>query len=302
MPKRDRIRNLALALIGGAIFVCVLVIGYGVVLEHWSEQNEVYARHQESAERQRQATANDVAATCGGLAGDALRSCAAKQIEAHDRAQTTSEDLQAQQEMALWGLWVFIAAAFSAGMTAVGVYLIWQTLLHTRDAVTEAKAATKAAQAAVTVTQDVGERQLRAYMSVKGAHATIRTNNVRAVVIAKNTGQTPALNVRTWTVLVLEPPPFNEDWLKDPITGRMYVSDVGADAEQTLHVTHPADIADTVVPAIKAGRLGCWVYGFIWYEDFYGQPRETRFRFVLELDEREGAYMFKPAEAGNKMT
>lgn len=62
-------------------------------------------------------------------------------------------DLEAQESMARWAFWMFIAAAASVVLTFVGLALLWRTLLHTRraadyanDMVVEAKATTAAAQ------------------------------------------------------------------------------------------------------------------------------------------------------------
>ncbi|TCT04987.1 hypothetical protein [Aquabacter spiritensis] len=63
----------------------------------------------------------------------------------------SAEDLIAQKAMARWAYWMFIAAAASTFLTAVGVLLLALTLHwtkvaanHTEDALTEAKNATKA--------------------------------------------------------------------------------------------------------------------------------------------------------------
>ena len=47
------------------------------------------------------------------------------------RAQS---DLKAQQDMANWAFWMFVATAATVFLTFVGVLLIWRTLVHTRDA------------------------------------------------------------------------------------------------------------------------------------------------------------------------
>ncbi|MCO5082280.1 MAG: hypothetical protein M9955_11555 [Rhizobiaceae bacterium] len=80
-------------------------------------------------------------------------------VTADAERERDDADLRAQQSMAVWAFWMFVASALSVVLTGVGVVLIWRTLLHTRDAaihagaaVLEAKNATKAAQDAVDVT------------------------------------------------------------------------------------------------------------------------------------------------------
>lgn len=43
-------------------------------------------------------------------------------------------DLDAQEDMAWWAMWMFFAATAGTILSAVGVFLIWRTLLYTRDA------------------------------------------------------------------------------------------------------------------------------------------------------------------------
>ncbi|APH73441.1 hypothetical protein BSQ44_20255 [Aquibium oceanicum] len=68
--------------------------------------------------------------------------------------------MQAQQEMALWGLWMLIATAMTVGLTAAALVAIIGTLHHTRraadsaeDMAIQAAAATKAAEDSVEITK-----------------------------------------------------------------------------------------------------------------------------------------------------
>ena len=111
-------------------------------------------------------------------------------------------DLRAQQSMAVWAFWMFIASGLGVLLTGVGVYLIWRTLIYTRDAashageaVVEAKSATKAAQDAVDVTREIGEAQVRAYLLCRSARYRINKGGLSATLELANAGQSPASDV-----------------------------------------------------------------------------------------------------------
>lgn len=130
---------------------------------------------------------------------------AAEQRDALDQA-----DLRAQESMALWAFWMFVASAFSVFLTGVGVLLIWRTLIYTRDAaqyakvaadhagagVKEAKKATVAARDTVTVTRDLGMAQLRPYIFCKSASYTLTKESMDVQLELGNVGISPAGEVR----------------------------------------------------------------------------------------------------------
>ncbi|MBX3489795.1 hypothetical protein [Parvibaculum sp.] len=61
-----------------------------------------------------------------------------------DEIQRQKDDLDAQEKMALWAMWMFVAAATSVLLTGAGILLLWKTLKATRDALTETVKATRA--------------------------------------------------------------------------------------------------------------------------------------------------------------
>ena len=119
---------------------------------------------------------------------------------AEERLQA-SRDLNAQESMALWSMWMFIVAAASTVLTAVGIILIWRTLIYTRDAaksaadaVDEARNATAAAESSVLETRRIGEAQVRAYLSIISGTFRIADSAVLIKLNFANTGHSPNLN------------------------------------------------------------------------------------------------------------
>lgn len=103
----------------------------------------------------------------------AIRDTIAEEDKADRERQEQREirDLNAQEDMALWTkrmTWATIAGVI---LTLIALFAILRTLHHTRRAadyaqemVTEAKATTAAALKNVSVTEDIGNRQLRPYI------------------------------------------------------------------------------------------------------------------------------------------
>jgi hypothetical protein len=54
--------------------------------------------------------------------------------EAKATEKRAQDDLEAQQNMARYALWMFFATALTAVLTLAGILLIWRTLIHTRRA------------------------------------------------------------------------------------------------------------------------------------------------------------------------
>lgn len=165
MPDSNRGGDpvLTLAAIGALIALCVCAAG--IVLNEYAKVQQGYAAYQRNAAEDRHEAAEKAAQACKDRDVTALAACVANQLEAHASKQSTNQDLQAQQDMAFWAMWMFIASGGTILVTGVGVYLVWQTLEATREAVA---AANRTADEA----KRIGEAQVRAYLAFKSA--TIR--------------------------------------------------------------------------------------------------------------------------------
>jgi hypothetical protein len=130
-----------------------------------------------------------ITACTGGGEIVADMSCVIEQNKAERDHQYADADLKTQQEMAEWALAMLMA-------TSIGVIYVGLTLEATRAAVREAKKATDAAMHAANITREIGEAQVRAYLTV--AHAMIRFEDrtPRLFLTIRNAGQSPARNIR----------------------------------------------------------------------------------------------------------
>jgi hypothetical protein len=108
-----------------------------------------------SAQELRDRAQEQMQRRCVAMEAHALIACVREIIEASDEHQRANYDLAAQQGMDEWAFWMMWTGVFSAGVTAIGVYWVKETLAETRKAV-------RAADDAVVVTRQIGEAQTRA--------------------------------------------------------------------------------------------------------------------------------------------
>lgn len=82
--------------------------------------------------------------------------------ERNRQEQRQVADLQAQQDMVHWAKLMFVATAFTVGLTFFGLVLIWRTLIYTRHAAEAAASGTKAAMLAAREAQKTSDAAITA--------------------------------------------------------------------------------------------------------------------------------------------
>ena len=131
--------------------------------------------------------ANEIRSTC--LLGDGPNTaeCISKVIHATNENKRAEKDLVAQTEMATWAFWMLIVTIFVAVVTAGGVYFVWRTLLATKKT--------------VTITREIGEAQVRAYLTIESGTITPEIEDGERIVWkihvgVRNCGQSPARKIK----------------------------------------------------------------------------------------------------------
>jgi hypothetical protein len=179
MFNRDWIKHVAIGLVAVALTLIWAAFYVGSEIgKARGESNKHTAEYERHAEEQ-------IRATClSGKKGD-IAECVSKIIEATNEDSRAEDDLIAQTEMARWALYMLIATLVVAVITGVGVYYVWQTL---------------------KVTRDIGEAQVRAYISIKASPlfkdlAPDAPMNFELEV--SNLGSSPAFDLSYGTLLVV---------------------------------------------------------------------------------------------------
>lgn len=114
-----------------------------------------------------------------------------------DADEREKRDLAAQEASALFSFWMLLATAFSAVITTIGTgILLWQIML-TRKAVQDTGKATVAMEESNKIARNVGEAQVRCYISIKSVNLKRCDNRAPEVhIVVLNSGQSPARKFR----------------------------------------------------------------------------------------------------------
>lgn len=131
-----------------------------------------------------------------GAPQEVIRSCLAEAINAYEGDYSAEQDLRAQQDMAQWAMLTFIVGAGGLLLSGGGLWLLWRSLRQTQEA--------------ISIDREVGHAQVRAYLTATPNEIIFRPDG--AVGIAKleikNTGQSPAYNIRYVAGIFVVPHPI----------------------------------------------------------------------------------------------
>jgi hypothetical protein len=160
--------------------------------------------------------------------------------------------------------WVMAFLSFGAlVVSGAAVWLVSETLKETKKAVADSARAAKAAEAAVEVTRESAEKQLRAYVEVVSVRLGDETQEGAPApvhVCLKNTGQTPARDFRSFGEAFSGPYPIDEH-LEPPTLSNWGGSSIGAGAEVTM-IYRIAEIYNRDLRnRLRQGNYGLFVHG-----------------------------------------
>jgi len=145
-----------------------------------------------------------------------------------------------------------------------------------------AKAAVLSADAAklsVDITQQIAERQLRAYVHVSNAGIISKENEFVVAIRFRNSGQTPAYKYTIRMGIGLDVYPFSKTRIGEALDNGPIVPN-----QQTLPPTGSTDMREGLplmpqhVNDIAIGKAAIWFYGRITYLDAFEKSRFTEFR------------------------
>jgi hypothetical protein len=143
----------------------------------------------------------------------------------------------------------------------------------------------RSTDALVKGAEETSERQLRAYVfAVAGRVRRFAVNEpVEIEVRFENTGQTPAYGVHhTMNIAMCDPPlPLHELDFTNPRKDAM-----GPRKSSSSFASFGPDykLSQGHFAAVQSEEAAVWVYGEIRYEDAFGKPRWTKFRFIYVGD------------------
>lgn len=206
--------------------------------------------------------------------------------ETAEELQTTRcRDVAAQEAMSDWAFGALI-------LTGVGVILIWWTLYHTKKAavaaaaaVEQARLANEAARDAVTVTREMGERQVRAYVNIGAAKVSGLVPNGYPEIIFEltNGGQSPAKRLRVrFRAIFYQGFPPKPDLPKQ--SANLSVLDVPANGVLVEKTDFKFSFSEREITDVREGKTLVAIYGLVSYYDVFGKLRRTLFRLHMRPD------------------
>ncbi|MBZ0217745.1 MAG: hypothetical protein K8F25_14400 [Fimbriimonadaceae bacterium] len=286
--------------------------------------------NQQSAPEQPQAP--NISPALKGIEG-AIRDLIAdeNEIDRQRQNQRGIDDLQAQQDMALWAKGMFWTTFVTVLLTAVALYAIVRTLHHTRRAADSAKdmvvesvkvtkaarvankianeanaaaikanqAANRAARDGVKVTRDIGQAQTRAYITCLSCRAVnVFVNHAPgAQIVVKNTGQTPGGNLQVRVGMHVRPFPERNDKILFAGENRTTLG-LESGQEEPYEFTRGTNLNGTEIAEIGAKTGALYFDIEIEYTDVFGLNNLVKQRFIHADPVRQGPA--KVAKYGNE--
>ena len=234
----------------------------------------------------------------------AIRDLVAQERAAQRQGPKNNEirDLEAQEGMALWAKAMFWATIAAVLLTFAGIVLIWRTLIHTRHAAEAARnmvtegakttiAAIEATNAAVNanfIARETSERQLRAYVTIEAIQTHPGDDPMSYRLEWKNTGQTPATDVLTYTNWESRIDALPDDFPYPKAS----INDAAAlGPGQHVHAW-PIFIPGETIERVRRGILRLYVWGAAEYNDTFKDTSRRRTEFCYEI-------VFDDAAAGD---
>lgn len=180
---------------------------------------------------------------------------------------------EATQRMAFYSL-------ISTFFVGIGTILLFYTLWLTRQA-------NRVAQSAVDVTDVIGKRQLRAYISVLPLNVTgVNVGEVpKAEFQISNDGQTPAYKVRQVSFIDILPHPLadHQGDLAHPFENEPIPSHVlQKSGTSTGEAIADEPITETITKITTSSDRRLYLTGVVIYQDIFEIERRTKFCYFLE--------------------
>jgi hypothetical protein len=184
--------------------------------------------------------------------------------------------LNAQEAMAEWAKLMFFATFSTVLLTFVALVYIRWTLIETKNAV-------RAADKTVLATREIGQKQVRAYLSVSDVKMEWGNENrtlTRISFIVENTGSSPARDVSTYSsVSVIDPSAMlNDKIVVQAIRAESNFNPSGViPSSGTRKTFHENPVTDHDIVNWKLRRIEILGFVHIKYNDVFGDPQHVEY-------------------------
>ncbi|TPE51506.1 hypothetical protein [Amaricoccus solimangrovi] len=274
---------------------CLVVVGFGAWTAGFLSDHRVQT---ERTTRYAERTDEYIGRTCVGMDRAALLQCATEAIESSREDQRAEYNLNAQESMARWTFWLLGLSVITTGVAGGGIYYVHATL-------TETRAAVRAAEAANEVSRDVGQAQIRAYLSLTpGLPSGVKIDDFPSVqIFVENTGQSPAYSVLCASAIVPRNWYFdgNENFLvmtsfdKAPFQTPEALGTIGANGRSPTEAKCILLLDRSLYDkCFDRGDDAMFLAAIVTYVDVFGASHETRFCARMDDPVRGGGAIGNP--------
>lgn len=220
-------------------------------------------------------------------------------ISKHLNQSAVTEAFTLESTAVDWMLWVTAGLLVVAAIQACFFFV--QLRLMKRS-MRVAEMAAVATEDSVNIMRDTATRQLRAYISIDCARIEFPEPGVPKVTVTiKNSGQTPAHNLRHWIHQWIERYPLSIDLPEPPDDFVMSSSVLGSGATHEMQIIHPKPIIKPCcIHEIGTPDATIYVYGAVTYQDVFGNEHFIKYRLMHGGSNQVRPGFLSPCEAGNE--
>ena len=248
-----------------------MLAGLGIsIWSGYDAKREAYSQEKQRANAEQHQTARNIASECAvsGAPIDIVAECLAAEMGAYEDSRNTDQDLQAQQDMAYWALWMFVVSAGGFFVSIGGLMLLLRSLRQT--------------ERAISTDREVGHAQVRAYLTIEPKEPSNLEEGKKAAASLhiRNAGQSPAYNVRYVAGVLIETHPLPPDSgpliYPDPSQPLRIGSTVAAQGEFFAEGFSQRPLErDDLRTAMRGGDKRFYLSCIVYYKDVFGVERET---------------------------
>jgi hypothetical protein len=267
-----------------AILAVALSVASAFATASWQASNkDIHDRKDKSQPANASAnpspTATPVAAQ--DSSGDSLKSKSDSSSDNHQQAAINISNSAALTEWTWHDKVAWFFGLVLTGFLVWGVIVARRTLAAIQEQTKETARAAKAAEDAVAVAGNTARRQLRAYLCVSEARLNFRADSqIKGQIEIKNTGQTPAYEVRTWIDSILREHPLISS-LKRPTADFPQSDGIIGPGRHQIAVTHPLYGKEIDFGRVYYPGHAFYVYGECSYRDIFEKRHVLSFRMIL---------------------
>lgn len=276
MLEGDRLRQFIFVSI--AIFnIYFFVNGALNIWAQYELADKTYAENQQRAEEAANKSYAKIAEECQVIAqsNPAFRDCLKEKALAYQKKESAEQDLKAQQHMAFWAMWTFIAGLGSAIVAMLGLLALAYSIFQIRTSINNDR--------------EIGHAQVRAYVSVVPGQIEELFEIGKKIPIEfkiRNDGASPAKNLRHIAVV--------------KVLSQVDGQNIGGVVPQK-GVTPPSYTLSGPVPfssmiesdeilteqdfdsIMSDGDRRLYLFGTVWYDDVFKQGRHTNFCYSTHI-------------------